>query len=162
VADFGHVLGNAGAGALFLAAVFRSSGPGVGLALALGSGALGNAANAWLRASAHSTIGASTAVFGALGIAVGQRIARRRGATSRRQAVWIPITAGLALLAMLGTQGERVDFWAHAFGLAAGIPLGLAAALLPSSWLARAPLQLAAGAGALLLLAAAWVAALES
>jgi membrane associated rhomboid family serine protease len=42
----------------------------------------------------------------------------------------VPIGAGLAILAMLGTAGERVDLWAHLFGLlvggALGIPVGFA------------------------------------
>jgi membrane associated rhomboid family serine protease len=153
-ADAGHVLGNAIAGALFLTAVFRGFGPGFGGALALAAGAFGNLANAWLRDPDHTTIGASTAVFGALGVLVGERMVRRR-ATPTRTAAWIPLGAGLALLAMLGTEGDRVDVGAHTFGLAAGIVLGLAAARLPAAWLARPLVQLAAGLGAIAVIAGA-------
>jgi len=160
-ADAGHVLGNAIAGTVFFAGVFRSFGAGAGSALVLLAGGLGNAANAWLRTSPHTTIGASTAVFGALGVVVGERMLRRHASPSRRGA-WIPLGAGLALLAMLGTEGEHVDVWAHVCGLAAGIALGLAAALVPARWLARRPVQWIAGAGAAALFALAWWLAVSS
>jgi membrane associated rhomboid family serine protease len=154
-ADAGHVLGNAIAAALFLSAVFRGFGPGVGSALALAAGALGNLVNAWVRDPGHATIGASTAVFGALGVLVGERMVRRR-ATPSRSAAWIPLGAGLALLAMLGTEGERVDVGAHLFGLAAGVLLGIAAARVPVRWLARPLVQIAAALGAIAAIAGAW------
>jgi len=153
-ADAGHVLGNAIAGALFLTAVFRSFGPGMGGALTLAAGALGNLANAWLRDPAHATIGASTAVFGALGVLVGERMVRRH-ATPSRSAAWIPLGAGLALLAMLGTEGDRVDVGAHALGLAAGTLLGLVAARVPVAWIARPLVQLVAGLAAVAAIACA-------
>lgn len=158
-ADAGHVLGNAVVGALFLSSVFRSFGFGVGGALALAAGGFGNAANAFLRAAAHSTIGASTAVFGALGVVVGERMLRRR-ASPARQAAWIPLGAGLALLAMLGTEGERVDVWAHALGLGAGVVLGAAATAIPTRWLRRPALQIAAAVVAIAANAAAWLRAI--
>ncbi len=40
----------------------------------------------------------------------------------------MPIAAGLALIAMLGT-GERSDIWAHGFGFVAGGFLGVPASL---------------------------------
>jgi membrane associated rhomboid family serine protease len=46
------------------------------------------------------------------------------------------MAAGLALLAMLGTTGTRVDVWAHLFGLlvggALGLPIGLLVHLPPN------------------------------
>ena len=119
------------AGALFLSAVFRAFGFGVGGALALAAGALGNLANAFVQAPSHATIGASTAVFGALGLLVGRALALRRTPLRGRPA-WLPIGAALALLAMLGTEGQRVDLWAHGLGLAAGVVLGALASRLPA------------------------------
>ena len=88
----------------------------------------------------HSTIGASTAVFGALGLLVGHALVWRRAARRGRPA-WLPIGAALALLAMLGTEGERVDLWAHGFGLATGVALGAIAlgAARELARVARAP-----------------------
>jgi membrane associated rhomboid family serine protease len=128
-ADSGHVLGNVLAGSLFAGAVCRRFGSGVGLALLLAAGALGNGANAWLHASGHDSVGASTAVFAAVGALAADALARGHVPRGGRLA---PLGAGLGILAMLGTS-ERADLWAHAFGLLAGLGLGLAAArALPS------------------------------
>ena len=129
-ADIAHVLANALFGALFLSAVCGALGPGVGCALVLLSGAGGNLANALFQSSHHVSVGASTAVFGAVGLLSGLAVARRRRQRSLRRHAWVPIGAGLAILAMLGTTGTRVDLWAHLFGLlvggALGIPVGFA------------------------------------
>lgn len=158
-ADLAHVLGNAVTGALFLAAVFPAFGVGVGVALVLAAGAAGNLANAFLRPGDHASIGASTAVFGAVGILAGFGMSAGR-MQRRGRAAWLPLGAALALLAMIGTEGERVDLWAHAFGLAAGLPLGALASAIPVAWLARPAVQAAAGLFAATLLAGAWALAL--
>lgn len=159
-ADFAHALGNALAGALFLSAVFRSFGFGLGGALVLAAGALGNVANALMQGPPHSTIGASTAVFGALGLLVGHALVSRRAARRGRPA-WLPIGAALALLAMLGTEGERVDLWAHGFGLATGVALGAIVSALPAGWRASRAVQAISGASALATVAIAWTIALH-
>lgn len=161
-ADFAHVLGNALAGALFLSAVFHLFGFGFGGALVLAAGALGNLLNAIVQTPAHSSVGASTAVFGALGLLVGHALAEPRTAPRRRRPAWMPIGAALALLAMLGTEGARVDLWAHGLGLAAGVALGGIAAQLPPARLASTALQSVAGAITLAAIAAAWWLALRA
>jgi len=124
-ADAGHVMTNAVVGAFFITAVCRILGPGVGAGLVLLAGAGGNLINAAVYGSQHASVGASTAVFGAVGLLGGLGVSRwwRRGVRGRR--VWIPVAAALGLLAMLGTAGERVDLWAHLWGLAVGAALGL-------------------------------------
>ena len=160
--DAAHVLGNAIAGALFLAGVFRAFGPGVGGALALAAGVGGNLANAWIhRGGVHLSIGASTAVFGALGLLAGRALVRGRALGAQGRRAWAPVAAALALLAMIGTEGEHVDLWAHACGLAIGSALGFAATLLHWSR-ARPAVQWSAGAAAVALLAASWSAALRN
>lgn len=126
-ADFSHVLGNALIGGFFVAALCGAVGPGVGFALLLAAGAGGNLLNAVLHTSRHVSVGASTAVFGALGILVGLGVARRQrpGFASRR--AWVPLAAGLGILAMLGAGGEQTDLWAHLFGLMTGAVIGLVA-----------------------------------
>jgi membrane associated rhomboid family serine protease len=124
-ADLGHALANALFGALFLGATCGSLGAGVGCALILLSGAGGNLANALFQGSHHVSVGASTAVFGAVGLLSGLAVARRRRQQSTRRPWWVPVGAGLALLAMLGTTGDRVDLWAHLFGLLVGAALGI-------------------------------------
>jgi membrane associated rhomboid family serine protease len=124
-ADVAHVLANALFGALFLSAVCGALGAGVGCALVLLSGAGGNLANALFQSSHHVSVGASTAVFGAVGLLSGLAVARRRRQRSLRRHAWVPVGAGLAILAMLGTTGTRVDLWAHLFGLLVGGTLGI-------------------------------------
>jgi membrane associated rhomboid family serine protease len=159
-ADVAHVLANALVGAVFLIAVFGTLGAGVGCALVLLSGVGGNFANALFHSSHHVSVGASTAVFGAVGLLSGLAVARRRRQQSLRRHAWVPIGAGLAILAMLGTAGERVDLWAHLFGLlvgaALGIPVGFA---LPRP--ARPLVQWIFGGAALVAILYCWGLALD-
>jgi membrane associated rhomboid family serine protease len=126
-ADVAHALANALVGAVFLSAVCGALGAGAGCALVLLSGAGGNLANALFHNSHHVSVGASTAVFGAVGLLSGLAVARRRRQESLRRHAWVPVGAGLAILAMLGTAGARVDLWAHLFGLLVGGALGIPA-----------------------------------
>jgi membrane associated rhomboid family serine protease len=124
-ADIGHVLANAIAGAVFLAAVCRGLGPGLGCAVVLLAGAGGNYVNALFHGSFHVSVGASTSVFGAVGVLGGLGVVRRRRKGARGRLAWMPIVASLALLAMLGMGGERVDLWAHLFGFLVGGVMGV-------------------------------------
>lgn len=125
-ADLKHVLSNVIAGAIFLHVVCRAMGPGLGTLSVLGAGAGGNIVNAFFYGSLHISIGASTAVFGALGLMGGMGVVRRRRRGAQGRHTWVPIVAGLAILAMLGTAGERVDLLGHLFGFLAGGALGIA------------------------------------
>ncbi len=159
-ADVTHVLANALFGALFLSAVCGALGAGVGCALVLLSGAGGNLANALFQSSHHVSVGASTAVFGAVGLLSGLAVARRQRQRSPRRHAWVPIGAGLAILAMLGTAGARVDLWAHLFGLlvggALGIPVGFALSRPP-----RPLVQWVLGGAALMAVLYCWGLALD-
>lgn len=159
-ADLTHALANALAAAVLLTAVGRGLGPGLGGALALLAGAEGNLANALVRSTAHVSVGASTAVFAALGLLAGSALIRRRRGGVRGRHLWVPLAAGLALLAMLGTAGERTDLGAHLFGFVFGTALGALAALLRNRVPGvRAQWAWAMGAGAAVVLC--WVAALR-
>jgi rhomboid protease GluP len=127
-ADPPHVLGNAASCAVFVTALCRQLGPGLGPSLVLLAGAIGNAMNAFAHGAHHTSIGASTALFGAIGIMAGLQFTTRWRRVSRRPRPWVPLAAGLALLAMLGT-GTSADVAAHLFGFAAGAPLGATAAV---------------------------------
>jgi len=159
-ADIAHALANALVGALFLSAVCGVLGAGVGCALVLLSGAVGNLVNAFFQGSHHVSVGASTAVFGAVGLLSGLSVARRRRQQSPRRPFWVPIGAGLAILAMLGTAGARVDLWAHLFGLLAGgvlgIPVGFALPRPP-----KPQVQWALGGAAITALLYCWGLALD-
>lgn len=158
-ADLGHVLANAVVGTVFLAALFGAVGPGVGLGLVVLDGALGNALNACLRAAPHLSLGASTAVFAALGLLAGIGFTRRRDPAAPARRAWVPLGGGLALLAMLGT-GPRSDLGAHAFGFVAGLLSATPWLLLGPPRPAARPWQWAAGLGAGGLVVASWLAAL--
>jgi membrane associated rhomboid family serine protease len=121
----------------------------VALLLATLAGTGGNLLNAWLRGAPHDAVGASTALFGVVGVLSG--LAYRRRVVLAMRKPWLTIAAGLALLAMLGA-GEGTDLLAHFFGFVAGFPLGLIARRVD------APAgQVAAGAGALALVTGAWM-----
>ena len=147
-ADLAHVLSNAIACLVLVTAVAWWLGPGVGTWLVLLAGAGGNALTALAHGAPYVSVGASTAIFGALGIlAVLQFVARRQRPAPGRKA-WVVIAASLVLLGTLGT-GTRSDVLAHGFGLLVGGCLGIGPALArrrplgqPSQWL----LALAAGA----------------
>jgi glutamyl-Q tRNA(Asp) synthetase len=131
-ADLMHLLSNIASGVLFGTWVCRSLGPWLGWALILMAGALGNGLNAASRMDASfMSLGASTAVFGALGILTGyaifQAIRDRAGTTSFRYLV--PFGGGLVLLSWMGVSSDpRIDVGAHVCGFGVGIVLGLLAA----------------------------------
>ena len=134
-ADFAHFGANLTVGLVFATFVLPAARHRLELAAHRPLRRAGNLLNAWgYRDQGHVSLGASTAVFGALGILVGCQVAtlfalHRR---PRRRDVLVPIGAGLALLAFLGTGGEhsRVDYMAHFWGFLAGNVLGALAMLL--------------------------------
>lgn len=139
-ADTAHLIGNAISGTVFASAVHRRLGPGGGTLAILASGIAGNVANAFyhrvLGEGDHRSIGASTAVFGAIGLLAATQLFwnRRKESGERGFLSWAgPIVGGLALLGTLGAGGGtpgRTDLGAHMFGLAAGLVIGLFAGLL--------------------------------
>ncbi len=124
-ADLVHAASNALGAAIFLGAVSSILGPGLAFISILLAGAGGNLANALVQGSSHVSIGASTSVFGAVGVLAGLGMARNRRRALRGRRAWLPIAAGIALLGMLGTEGQRVDIWAHLFGFVFGGVVGI-------------------------------------
>ncbi len=157
-ADVAHVLSNAVAAAVFVSAVASLMGVGLGAALVLLAGAGGNLVNAILRGAPHVAVGASTAVFGAVGVLAGLALTRRRQSALNRRRAWLPVAAALALLGMLGAGGGRVDIWAHLLGLLVGALQGILVALVtPRAPLA--PVQWSCGAAAVALIIYSWITA---
>jgi rhomboid protease GluP len=129
----GHLVGNAVLGALFFALVVRLFGHGRAWLLVLGAATIGNWLNAWAhRPDDHFSIGASTAVFAAIGLLTGQppgHFWRFRLRLPLR--TWLgPPLAGLVLLAWFGTGDWQTDTSAHLFGYLAGFALGFLSAAL--------------------------------
>jgi membrane associated rhomboid family serine protease len=115
----------------------------------------GNWMNAAAHQAFHSSIGASTAVFGALGLLCGPAVVRRRRSGLRGRMLLTPLAAGLGLIAMLGVGGVRTDIWAHLFGFIAGVLLGLPLAMA----LTKPPgpvVQLVCGLAALAVTIGSW------
>lgn len=136
-ADTAHIIGNAISGTVFASAVHRRLGPGGGSLAILASGIAGNVANAFyhraLGESDHRSIGASTAIFGAIGLLAATQLFlnRRKESGERGFLSWAgPIVGGLALLGTLGAGGVTTDLGAHMFGLAGGALIGVLAGFL--------------------------------
>jgi rhomboid protease GluP len=147
-ADLAHVLSNTLACLVFVTAVAWWLGPGVATWLVLLAGAGANALTALAHGPASVSVGASTAIFGALGIlAARQCVAGRRGRAPAHKG-WVAIAASLALLGMLGTAPGS-DVLAHVSGLLVGGLLGIGPSLAQRQPLGRSSqwlLALAAGA----------------
>jgi membrane associated rhomboid family serine protease len=119
-----HLAGNMLGIAIFGTAVCTITGWGVGWFMILATGVSGNLINAFLYKTGHLSIGASTAVFGAVGILAAHQFFKKFRLPGRRMKAWLPLGAGLAILSMLGSGGERTDLTAHLFGFMAGLILG--------------------------------------
>ena len=122
-ADAAHIAGNMVGMVLFGGAVCAVTGTGVGWLMILACGILGNLINAFAYATGHLSVGASTAVFGAVGILCALQAvdAVRTGKGWKRMVV--VFGAGVALLAFLGTS-PRSDLGAHMFGFFSGVVMG--------------------------------------
>lgn len=118
-----HLVGNVLGIAIFGTAVCTITGWGVGWLMILVSGIVGNLLNAVLYKTGHLSVGASTAVFGAIGILAAQQFFKKFRLPGQRMRAWLPIGGGLALLSILGS-GKYADLTAHLFGFMAGIILG--------------------------------------
>lgn len=157
--DLDHLAGNLAFGSFFAYFVARYFGAGLGWLAIVLSGTCGNLLNGFVQAAEHRSIGASTAVFGALALLTVN--AWRHGfssATSWRARI-APLGAGVALLAYTGTGGENTDIVAHLTGFVAGFGLGLV--IVRNDLAQRGPrLQTVSGATAAGLVVAAWTLAL--
>jgi rhomboid protease GluP len=154
--DAVHLTGNLTFGLIF---AFLAGGTlqwGLGWAGLLLAGGLGNLVTALLRAPDHSSVGASTAVFAAIGILAAYAW-KRRGPRINR---WAPLGGGVALLAFIGMGGERTDVTAHLTGFGAGCLFGLGLAALETRAALTGWQKHALGLAATLLLALAWLLAL--
>ncbi|MFT3773186.1 MAG: rhomboid family intramembrane serine protease [Minicystis sp.] len=133
-ADSVHVLGNAISGTAFVSILQRRIGAGGAALAVLASGVAGNVANAVYHQvvhGPHASLGASTAIFGAIGLLASTQLVLHRPESAPRR-TWIdfarPIVGGFALLGALGAGGERTDLGAHLFGFLAGLLIGVVVA----------------------------------
>ncbi len=160
-ADIAHIAANSFFGCVFGLFVGRYLGSGLGWLLVLLCGCVANLVNAAVQPGQFRAIGASTATFAALGIvpAYGWRRGFFRGQGFKRG--FAPIFGAIAILAFTGFGSENVDALGHIFGFAAGIGMGLLAARIPrlDPVVMSDGDQHRAGIAALILMTAAWLAA---
>ena len=177
--DLVHLAGNLVFGVLFGLLLSWSLGSGLTALCFVLTGAIGNLVNAWIQPETHVSIGASTAVFGVLGVQTAYEFMRRgdgRPAWRRR----IPLIAGLVLLGMLGLGGashdpssiaedarrldqilQKTDVIAHFTGFAAGFALGTALGWKRRMWRLSTSVETLLGGVALGLVALCWALALR-
>jgi len=123
-----HLLGNLAIGGIFIVFLCRCLGSGLGWAVLVCAGVLGNLANAVLQPLNHDSVGSSTLVFGAVGLLASLNITRHRRLAWKQW--FLPFAGAVALLALLGTEGEHTDLGAHLCGFMAGAVMGLPAGYL--------------------------------
>lgn len=123
-ADRAHLIANLIVGGLFGLFAARALGSGLAWLGILLAGGAGNFLNAFFRPDTHTSVGASTAVFAALGILAAMSWAQRRSYQPRAVSRFAPLIGGVVLLGYLGTGGARTDVAAHVAGFACGILLG--------------------------------------
>ena len=139
-ADEEHLVSNLFSGVFIFAAVMSVFGRARGWVLLGLAAVAGNLAVAAVHyPGPYRSIGASTAIFAALGLLTGRAvcIAITSGHPHRWRAFFVPSSAGLTVLALYGAGGTQVDVLAHVSGFAIGLVLGFVAgrpacATLPS------------------------------
>jgi rhomboid protease GluP len=161
-ADITHLLGNMAGLIIFGTATALLCGWGLGWGMILATGFAGNLVTAWWYGHDHIAIGASTAVFGAIGICTAISIWNYgytgMHGTQRLWRRWLPLAAGLALLGFLGTS-PHADLMAHLSGFILGLVLGGACVLTLGYLPYRTPawIQWAAGVAASGVVAVCWL-----
>jgi len=160
--DAGHLTANLIFGAVFGLLAGQALGGGLAWCGILLAGALGNGLNALIQQPAHSSIGASTAVFAALAIVVAHSMRYWSLLASGWFRRWSPMVGGVLLLAYTGTGGERTDVAAHLTGFVAGLLIGGLGSMLPEPVLRDRRIQVSAAVLAGALVALCWALALSA
>lgn len=121
-ADVVHLMGNCVIGTFLAHFFLHLTGNGIGLLAILFSSGLANLFNVLGRGPGHLFVGYSTAVFSIVGMLCTINYHGRQ--KSHKLRFFLPIMAGLAMLAFLGSSGQRTDLGAHFYGLLCGLLLG--------------------------------------
>ena len=122
--DQEHLLGNLLFGMGIGTLAGRMFGPGFAWLGIVIAAAAANLLDMTVSPSGVRAVGASTAVFAALGLLSGFGWSQRRGSRERRFYRFAPLIAGICLLALLGAGDAHVDVLGHLLGFAAGTALG--------------------------------------
>ncbi len=154
--DLEHLVGNLVFGLFFGWFAGRLAGSGVGWLTIVVAGALGNLANTLFLDAGHRAIGASTAVFAALGLTAGFVWRGKLLPQDRWVYRYGPIVGGLALLMFTGTGDENTDVGAHLLGFVFGFAGGMLLTAVATKIRCRRRQQVAGGM-AVLLIAFGWL-----
>jgi rhomboid protease GluP len=171
--DGPHLAANTVAGVWFGYLAARLLGTGTTWFLVVMGAGLANWIEAFFGPAAHRSVGASTAVFTALGLLSAYSWRTRLSYPQRWALRWGPLVAGVVLLSWTGTgaqsleepgggAGQTVDVVAHALGFAVGLLAGAGAALESVSRVLNRVPQWLAGLLALVPVAVGWIRALSS
>lgn len=157
-----HIAANLGAGIWFGYLAGRQLGVGVAWLLIVAGAGIANLLEGLLAAPWHQSVGASTAVFTALGLMSAYTWRERLRPSQSWVQRWGPLVAGISLLGWLGTAGKETDIMAHLLGFGIGVLLGAAAALPAAMRRLHDLPQWPAGLAAIAIMVAAWGLALAS
>jgi membrane associated rhomboid family serine protease len=171
--DGPHLAANTLAGVWFGYLASRLLGTGNAWFLVVMGAGLANWIEAFFGPPTHRSVGASTAVFTALGLLSAYSWRTRLAYPQRWALRWGPLVAGVVLLSWTGTgaqsleepggsAGQTVDVLAHALGFAVGLLAGAGAALESVSRVLNRVPQWLAGLLALVPLVVGWIRALSS
>ena len=160
--DGPHLAANLLAGVWFGYLAGRQMGSGTAWLITVTGAALANLLEGLLGPAEHLSVGASTAVFAALGAMSAYSWRERLGQRLQWGRRWGPLVAGVVLLGWTGSSGEGTDVIAHIGGFVVGAILGATLALPGVKRRAERVPQWLSGTVALASLVIAWGCALAS
>jgi rhomboid protease GluP len=158
--DAPHLFANMGFGAVFGTLLGRAIGGGLAWFVILFGGAAGNLMNVAVQRPGHTAIGASTAVFAALGLYAAYLWTGRRLIQNSWARRLSPVIGAVFMLAWFGTGDERTDIVAHLTGFLAGFGIGALLGRMLQPGLPAARAQWTMGVSSMVILGAAWALAL--
>jgi membrane associated rhomboid family serine protease len=164
--DSAHLAANLGAGIWFGYLAAAQIGSGSSWLLIVTGAALANLFEALFGPATHRAVGASTAVFTALGLLAAHAWRTRLHIAQRWALRWAPLVAGAVLLGWFGSggesnDGESTDIVAHALGFLVGGLLGVCVAVPAVARAVNRVPQWLTGGAALASIALAWACALR-
>ncbi len=155
-----HLASNLVFGVMFGLFAGRLLGSGLAWFAIVVTAAFGNLLNTLFLESTHRSIGASTAVFAALGLVAGYVWWAKLMSQERWPYRFGPIVGGLALLMYTGTGDANTDVGAHLMGFLSGFGGGMLLTRVTSA-ISSPRVQWASGLAAIALIALAWLAGLS-
>ena len=121
-ADSAHLLSNCSFGIFLLHYFLKLTGNGIGLFAILLTSVTANYLNVLVHGPGHMFVGFSTSIFSIIGMLCTMAFAFKSDRIVLH--FFMPLMAGLAFLALLGSEGGQTDLGSHFFGLLCGLLCG--------------------------------------